>query len=434
MLIYCGLGSGGVGGEGYVGVIGNGSEGYLAHWPYVFARPLGVSCCSGEDGSAFFSDRDNRVIRKVSPSGVVSLYAGQVGNQGFVDGPRLSNATFFMVKTLAVDPRRDNDNDNGTSRIFVGDWKCVRRIENDVVSTIAGHCTVAGVPVSGAAGFDIRFTVIQALIFDEHDDDDESPSLFLTDFTGVVVRLDLEPPFALTVLANIANPRGLAWNSRDRLLYVSSADFFIYRLTPDNTTSSNNNKTYEVEIIAGTGRAEFEDSPLGTNASFRFPQGMLFDRFNSDVLYVIDTHARRLRVINTRLGGSYSVTTLLGSDLTDNAGEGAPLSNATMLFPYSLAQFENGILLISDISAHVLRWVSCSPFGNPPGNSARIPTDDPECSYCSVTKTNDDWTCHPPPCDPNWTCNGRGRCNEWDHCECELPFIGKRCEACLRMF
>lgn len=91
-----------------------------------FNQPQGIAV--DVNGNVYVADRDNLVIRKITPGGVVSDFAG-TGNSGSVDGQRLS-ASFRYPKGISTD---------NIGNIYVVDDR-IRRIAPDgMVSTIAGN-------------------------------------------------------------------------------------------------------------------------------------------------------------------------------------------------------------------------------------------------------------------------------------------------------
>lgn len=82
-------------------------------------------------GNLFVADRGNAVIRKITPDGLVSTFAGMPGERGSVDGQG-TNARFVMPGALAID---------SVGNLYVGDIAdfTVRKITpGGSVQTIAG--------------------------------------------------------------------------------------------------------------------------------------------------------------------------------------------------------------------------------------------------------------------------------------------------------
>lgn len=90
---------------------------------------LGIIGQLGADanGDVYVADALNNVVRKISSSGVVSLFAGTRGTAGNADGA-LSSATFAMPLSVAAGP-------NGV--LYVAQNFGLRRIQNGVVSTLS---------------------------------------------------------------------------------------------------------------------------------------------------------------------------------------------------------------------------------------------------------------------------------------------------------
>ncbi|MGF7079485.1 gliding motility-associated C-terminal domain-containing protein [Mucilaginibacter sp. UYCu711] len=158
-------------------------------------------------GNLYVADFGNKTIRKIDPSGAVTIFAGQAGTAGSADGPRLS-ATFTGPSSVVVDSH---------GNIFVADNainntnNTIRKIDaiTGIVSTFAG---------SGAAGF--------------------------VDGTGI--------------LAQFKQPYGLAIDAADNIYVADAANNAIRKISPLGV----------VTTLAGTGASGTQDGPANT-ATFR---------------------------------------------------------------------------------------------------------------------------------------------------------------------
>jgi len=95
-----------------------------------FDSPEGIAVGAG--GTVYVVDRGNNRVRKITPEGLVSTFAG-TGNSGLSDGPA-SSAVFSGPTDITID-KRDGS-------LFVVDqwWKVIRRISPEgQVSTVVGH-------------------------------------------------------------------------------------------------------------------------------------------------------------------------------------------------------------------------------------------------------------------------------------------------------
>jgi sugar lactone lactonase YvrE len=104
----------------------------------------------------YVNDPGNFMIRKITPSGVVTTVAGN-GTKGFVDG-KAADATFTSPAGITIDP-------NGN--IYVTDKILVRKISSDGnVSTVAGDPTELLPGGTNGVGSKASFFDPQGLVVD----------------------------------------------------------------------------------------------------------------------------------------------------------------------------------------------------------------------------------------------------------------------------
>jgi hypothetical protein len=134
-------------------------------------------------GNVYVADYSNYVIRKITPSGAVSLFAGQPGVPGYIDGV-VGNAEFNGPSSVAVD---------GSNNIYVTDSlvpaigsiasgnNLLRRISTaGVVSTIAGEAGTTG--SASGTGTAAQFYSLQYGVFNS------AGEIFLVDTYNQLVR------------------------------------------------------------------------------------------------------------------------------------------------------------------------------------------------------------------------------------------------------
>jgi len=116
---------------------GNGTSGFRdgAETVAMFNHPRAVVMCP--NGYIIVADTLNHVLRRIDQNGYVTLFAGLPGDSGFDDGP-IEQARFFQPSGLYITT-------DGTLYIADSANHAIRRIQNGIVSTIAGQ---PGAPVS----------------------------------------------------------------------------------------------------------------------------------------------------------------------------------------------------------------------------------------------------------------------------------------------
>lgn len=252
---------------------------------------------------------EGTVIRKTSPAGAVSVYAGQREDGRIVDGP-LANARFASLKAIAID---------SSGNLYVADESSVRKITTSgMVSTLATVDWGLRGMVADHAGNLFGTTLFQVI-------------KIAADGTVVAVAGSANT-FGTAdgsgTAASFHFPRGITIDAAG-ILYVSDTENnLIRKVTPSG----------DVTTIAGSGPEPDSKSVdgVGSAAHFYRPTGITIGK--DDALYVVDEDNYTVRRV-TKAG---EVTTFAGKARTPG------WVDATGLVPTAIAANANGDLLVSD--------------------------------------------------------------------------------------
>jgi sugar lactone lactonase YvrE len=229
-------------------------------------------------GNIYVADYGNNRIRKVTPSGVVTTFAGS-GTSGEVDGTGTA-AQFNGPYGLAMDS-------SGT--IYVADrgGSRIRKITpSGVVTTLAGSTLGYNDGTGSAAQFaspqgiavDSAGTVYVASYLDMRIRK-ITPSGTVSTFVGVTSPAGYADGTGTAARFNY--PNGLAVDTSDNVYVADSYNGSIRKITPDGV----------VTTLAGNGTIGFADGG-GTSARFNDPMGIAVD--DSGVVYVVDQNNHRV--------------------------------------------------------------------------------------------------------------------------------------------
>jgi sugar lactone lactonase YvrE len=166
-----------------------------------FRSPQGIAVDGA--GNLFVADTENSVIRRVTPQGVVTTFAGATGVTGSADGS-LANARFDRPRGIAIDAQGDlyvSDTRNRTVRkIFVASGQVV---------TLAGTAGVSG--SADGVGAEAQFGGGGANIYHgpEHVTVDQAGNVYVADIASLTIR-KITPGGVVTTLAGSAGQSGTA--------------------------------------------------------------------------------------------------------------------------------------------------------------------------------------------------------------------------------
>ena len=304
-----------------------------------FTKPISIACDSS--GDVYVADNQNHTIRRITPAGEVSTFAGAAGQAGSSDGTG-STARFSRPWGVAFD---SNDN------LYVADSSndTVRKITPaGVVTTLAG---APGQPGSAdGTGATARFNLPTGLACDA------SGNIYVADLTSDTVR-KITPAGVVTTLAGTAGVAGSTDSAHGSPLFnhpvalACDASGNVYVADQGNNTVRRISASGVVTTVAGTaGMAGLVDG-MGSAALFDAPSGIACDAASN--IYVADYDGQIIRRITA--GGV--VNTVAGSGAAgsaDGRGNAASFNN-----PAGITCDAVGNLYIADSSNNTIRRAVC---------------------------------------------------------------------------
>jgi hypothetical protein len=289
----------------------------------------------GPDGNLYVSGYSAHLIYKVTPAGVVTIFAG-TGVAGYLDD-KAGNAQFRNPSGLSFD---------GFGNLFIADFgnHCIRKINtSNVVSTFAGF-TQAG--YADATGGQAQFNGISGLVIDSKN------NLFVSETINLRVR-KITPQAVVTTFAGSGKPgltdaigtqaqfRGpvsLATDGTDNIYVADATNHCIRKITP----------SAQVTTIAGTGAPGFLNGSIAS-AQFNNPFSIAIGQNNS--VYVADFTNNRIRIISDN-----QVSTYAGSGIAGLTNAEALVS--TFKNPTGLLYSQEGILYVMDYLNNCIRKIA----------------------------------------------------------------------------
>ncbi len=298
-----------------------------------FYGPTGVAVDAA--GNVYVGDAVNNLIRKISPSGVVTTVAGS-GAQGSANGTGTA-ASFYLPQQVAVD---------AAGNVYVGDAgnNLIRKISpSGVVITLAGSGAQGSTNGTGTAASFSGPTGVAL---------DAAGNVYVADRGNNLIR-KINPSGVVTTLAGSgaqgsANGTGTAasFSTPQQLavdvvgnIYVVEFSNLIRKIGPSGAVST----------LAGSG-AQGSANGTGTAASFYLPQGVAVDVAGN--VYVADQANQLIRKISA-LG---VVTTLAGSGAQGSANGTGTV--ASFNSPNGVAVDAAGNVYIADTGNNLIRKIA----------------------------------------------------------------------------
>jgi NHL repeat-containing protein len=302
------------------------------------------------DGGYVFSDQGNSLVRRVSPSGVVTTIAGN-GTAGFGgdNGPATS-AMLNAPNGLAEMP-------DGSILIADSNNNRVRRVSpGGTITTVAGGGTggdnipatntALAFPVGLAARSDGSYLIG---VNDQHRvrQVDAGGTITTVAGTGAAGSAGDNGQAALALLNG---PAGVALMPDGGFLIADADNGRVRRVLPDGT----------ITTVAGTTPGFGGDGGPATAAQLNNPLAAV--PAAGGAIVIADTNNNRVRQVDA--GGT--ITTIAGTGTPGSGGDGGAAAAAQLNGPFGVAFSTAGHLLIADAFNNRIRQIEGAPPPPPP--------------------------------------------------------------------
>jgi sugar lactone lactonase YvrE len=314
---------------------GNGSPGLVDGIGSMakFNNPSGMVLDAS--GNLYVSDYSNHCIRKITPRGIVSTFAG-TGQPGFENGYR-TNATFNHPYGLAMDMQ---------GNFYIGDVANhgIRKIAADgMVTTLAG----------GRKGFSDRKGNLAMFNHPYGVAVDAENNVYVADSYNNRIR-KITPDGSVSTLGGNGNdgfvdgkssaaeffvPIGIVVDKHSNVYVGDEGNSSIRKISPEGN----------VTTLAGNGKFSFSDG-VGKNAEFNAPGGISIDGQGN--LYVADYFNNCIRRVTVE-----GEVRKIAGNMEKGFADGVP-EHAQFYYPFGIVVDPTGIVYVGDHFNHRIRKIN----------------------------------------------------------------------------
>jgi len=355
-----------VAGNGSAGFSGDGGAAGLAqlHLPYGLAIDTAANL--------YIADLGNRRVRRVSPAGIISTFAGTGESGSSGDGGAAIAAQLTAPRNVAVD---------SAGNVYISEFEGhrIRRVSASGIIT-----TVAGTGSAGYSGDGGPANKAQ-LAFPAGLATDRAGSVYVADSKNGVVRMITAGGVISTVYGAPDGPQPIGISlDQSGMLYVADTSTVVKRVLLAGAISFPLAGSYSaahdlavdasgtvylvdgnalrrisasgvVGVIASSALVPLSsDSSNGRAAALSHPAGLALDSVGN--LYIADSGTHRVRQITAQ----GVIATLAGTGSAGYSGDDGPAAQSQLNAPRGLALTPNGSLLVADTGNQRIRRIDFS--------------------------------------------------------------------------
>ncbi len=325
----------------------------------VFKQPSGVAVDAA--GNLYVADAESRVIRRINGTSVFT-FAGTGAKGSGGDGGLAISASFNNPTGLALD---------SSGNLYIADTNNnrIRKIVGSTISTIAGN-GVAGFSGDGGTATSASLNHPTAIAIDG------AGNIYIADTGNNRIRKIVGTTIstfagsgiagfsgdnAAATSANLNLPSGVAVSSDGNTLYIADTGNNRVRKVAAGT----------ITTFAGNGTAGFGgDGSTADQAALNAPRGLALDA-NGNLL-IADSDNERLRRVKV---SDNKISTIAGTGMAGNTGDGSSAINATLDTPIALAfHSATGNLYVADTGNLRFRQLTPAVSNNTAPVIAAIPS------------------------------------------------------------
>jgi sugar lactone lactonase YvrE len=312
-----------------MGYYGDGGPATAAELKYPFGETV------DKNGNIYICDYSNFRIRKVTPAGIISDFAGN-GSWGLT-------ATAMPALSATIDPTAIAMDTAGNFYVADSRFHCIYKINtSDSIRLIAGNGSW-GYTGDGGPATAAQFNQPDAVAVDNAGNiyicDNGNSCIRKINTAGIISTIagntysGFSGDGGAAIAAEFSDPTGIAVDRMGNLYIADNAN---NRIRKVNTSGI-------ITTVAGNGTADFSgDGGAATSASLNSPLSVAVD--SAGELYISDLYNARIRKVSS----AGIISTFAGRGVAGYGGDCGPADSAYLNDAYGMAMDGNGILYLAD--------------------------------------------------------------------------------------